>query len=53
MTHANTLLIPEGSRRLAHLVVEEGWPMRRAADLMLLLCVKGGEVLVVAVCELG
>ncbi len=23
------------------------------ADLMLLLCVKGGEVLVVAVCELG
>ena len=53
MTHANAPLTPEGRRRLAHLVVEEGWPMRRAADLMLLLCVKGGEVLVVAVCELG
>ena len=38
MTHANTLLIPEGSRRLAHLVVEEGWPMRRAAELSSFLC---------------
>lgn len=32
MTHANAPLAPEGRRRLAHLVVEEGWPMRRAAE---------------------
>ena len=32
MTHANAPLTPEGRRRLAHLVVEEGWPMRRAAE---------------------
>ena len=29
MTHANAPLTPEGRRRLARLVVEEGWPMRR------------------------
>ena len=32
MTHANAPLPPEGRRRLARLVVEEGWPMRRAAE---------------------
>ena len=32
MTHANAPLTSEGRRRLAHLVVEEGWPMRRAAE---------------------
>lgn len=32
MTHANAPLTPEGRRRLAHLVVEEGWPVRRAAE---------------------
>lgn len=31
MTHANAPLTPEGRRRLARLVVEEGWPVRRAA----------------------
>lgn len=32
MTHANAPLPPKGRRRLARLVVEEGWPMRRAAE---------------------
>ena len=32
MTHANAPLTPQGRRRLAHLVVEEGWPMRRVAE---------------------
>lgn len=32
MTHANAPLTPEGRRRLARLVVEEGWPVRRAAE---------------------
>ena len=32
MSHANAPLTPEGRRRLAHLVVEEGWPVRRAAE---------------------
>jgi len=32
MTHANAPLTPEGRRGLARLVVEEGWPMRRAAE---------------------
>ena len=32
MTHANAPLTPEGRRRLAHLVMEEGWPVRRAAE---------------------
>ena len=32
MTHANAPLIPEGRRRLACLVVEEGWPLRRAVE---------------------
>ncbi len=32
MTHANAPLTPEGRRRLARLVVEEGWSMRRAAE---------------------
>ena len=31
MTHANAPLTPEGRRRLARLVVEDGWPVRRAA----------------------
>jgi len=32
MTHANAPLTPEGRRRLAHLVVEEGWPMRQVGQ---------------------
>lgn len=32
MTHANAPLTPEGRRRLAVLVVEQGWPVRRAAE---------------------
>lgn len=32
MTHANAPLTPEGRRRLAVLVVEQGWPLRRAAE---------------------
>ena len=32
MTHANAPLTPEGRRRLAHLVVDEGSPMRRVAE---------------------
>ena len=32
MTHANAPLTPEGRRRLARLVVGDGWPVRRAAE---------------------
>ncbi|WP_294179616.1 IS481 family transposase [uncultured Schumannella sp.] len=32
MTHANAPLTPEGRRRLASLIVDKGWPVRRAAD---------------------
>ena len=32
MTHPNAPLTPEGRRRLAILVVEQGWTMRRAAE---------------------
>lgn len=32
MTHANAPRTPEGRRRLVALVVEHGWPLRRAAD---------------------
>ncbi|MDK9319077.1 IS481-like element ISPfr17 family transposase, partial [Propionibacterium freudenreichii] len=32
MTHANAPLTPEGRRRLAVLVVEQGWSLRRAAE---------------------
>lgn len=32
MTHANAPLTPEGRRRLARLVVEEGWPVHRVAE---------------------
>ena len=32
MTHANAPLTLEGRRRLARLVVEEGWPVRRVAE---------------------
>ena len=32
MTHANAPLTPEGRRRLAVLIVEDGWPVRRAAE---------------------
>ena len=32
MTHANAPLTPEGRRRLAILVVKQGWPLRRAAE---------------------
>ena len=32
MTHANAPLTPEGRRRLAELIVDEGWTVRRAAE---------------------
>ena len=32
MTHPNAPLTPEGRRRLAVLIVDEGWTMRRAAE---------------------
>ncbi|WP_262853069.1 IS481 family transposase, partial [Mumia quercus] len=32
MTHANAPLTPEGRRRLAVLIVEQGWAVRRAAE---------------------
>lgn len=32
MTHANAPLTPVGRLRLAKLIVEEGWPVRRAAE---------------------
>ena len=32
MTHANAPLTPEGRRRLAVLVVDQGWSLRRAAE---------------------
>ena len=32
MTHANAPLTPEGRRRLAALVVDHGWTVRRAAE---------------------
>ena len=32
MTHANAPLTPEGRRRLAELVLDRGWTLRRAAE---------------------
>ena len=32
MTHRNASLTPRGRRQLAHLVVDEGWSYRRAAE---------------------
>lgn len=32
MTHANAPLTPEGRRRLGSLIVDDGWPVRRAAE---------------------
>ena len=32
MTHANAPLTPEGRRRLVVLIVDRGWPLRRAAE---------------------
>jgi len=32
MSHANAILTPRGRLRLARCVVEEGWPLRRAAE---------------------
>ncbi|QHN35583.1 IS481 family transposase [Gordonia pseudamarae] len=32
MTHANAPLTPEGRRRLASLIIDEGWSLRRAAE---------------------
>ena len=32
MTHANAPLTPLGRQRLAELIVEQGWPVRRAAE---------------------
>lgn len=32
MTHANAPFTPMGKERLAHLIVVDGWPVRRAAE---------------------
>jgi transposase len=32
MTHANAPFIPTGRERLARLIVEDSWPIRRAAE---------------------
>lgn len=32
MSHANAVLAPAGRLRLARLIVDEGWPLRRAAE---------------------
>jgi len=32
MSHANASLIPTGRLRLARCIVDDGWPLRRAAD---------------------
>jgi transposase InsO family protein len=32
MSHANALLTPKGRLRLARCIVEDGWPLRRAAE---------------------
>ena len=32
MTHANAPLTPAGRRRLVVCIVEQGWPLRRAAE---------------------
>ena len=32
MTHANALLTPRGRLELAQLIVDQGWPLRRAAE---------------------
>lgn len=32
MSHANALLTPKGRLRLAKLIVDDGWPIQRAAD---------------------
>lgn len=32
MSHANAPLTPEGRRRLASLIIDEHWPIRRAAE---------------------
>ncbi|WP_152545403.1 helix-turn-helix domain-containing protein, partial [Microbacterium sp. CH12i] len=32
MTHANAPLTPEGRRRLALLITQDGWSLRRAAE---------------------
>ncbi|WP_114950148.1 IS481 family transposase [Trueperella pyogenes] len=32
MSHANAPLTPEGRRRLGKLIIDDGWPIRRAAD---------------------
>ena len=32
MSHANAILTPRGRLRLARCVVDEGWPLRRAAE---------------------
>src|SRR5690606_25744321 len=32
VTHANAPLTPEGRRRLASLIVDDGWAVRRAAE---------------------
>ena len=53
MTHANAPLPPEGRRRLAHLVVEEGWPVRRAAERFQVSPATARACQVVCVCGVG
>ena len=44
MTHANAPLTPEGRRRLAVLIVEKGWTVRRAAERFQVSPATGAEV---------
>ncbi|WP_206430443.1 helix-turn-helix domain-containing protein, partial [Mycobacterium sp. P7213] len=32
MSHANASLTPKGRLKLARLIVDDGWPIRRAAE---------------------
>ncbi len=32
MSHANAMLTPTGRLRLARCIVDQGWPLRRAAE---------------------
>ena len=32
MSHANALLAPQGRMKIARLVVDDGWPVRRVAE---------------------
>lgn len=38
MSRANAILTPKGRLRLARCVVEDGWPLRRAAERFRIQC---------------